>query len=53
MAWRSKKTWGPLLLGIWLIASGILPMVNIRIPWSGVILSGLAVAAGICILLER
>ena len=53
MTWRKTNGWGALLLGIWLIATGALPLVNVNIPWAGLILSGLAIAAGILIITER
>ena len=49
---RSRKL-GPLLLGIWLIATGLMPLVHLSIPYSGPILALLAIAAGILILLDR
>ena len=47
------KGLGRLLLGIWLIANGLLPFLTIRIPNQGVILAILAVAAGILIIVDR
>jgi hypothetical protein len=41
---------GVLLLGIWLIATGLLPSLNLNIPASDIILALLAIAAGIVIL---
>ena len=41
---------GVLLLGIWLIATGLLPLLGVTIPSSGIILALLAIAAGIVIL---
>ena len=48
----SKKL-GMLLLGIWLIVTGLLQVVSIPIPAIGMILALLAIAAGVLILLER
>jgi hypothetical protein len=43
---------GVLLLGVWLIATGLLPLVGVTIPaTSDIILALLAIAAGIVILL--
>lgn len=42
-----------ILLAIWLIASGLLPLFNVSIPSSDVILAVLAVAAGVLLLLNR
>jgi hypothetical protein len=44
---------GVILLAIWLIVSGLLSVVNISVPSSGVILALVAIAAGVLILLER
>jgi hypothetical protein len=44
------KGLGMLLLGIWLIATGMLPLLHVSIPYQDVILSLLAVAAGVFIL---
>ena len=44
---------GMLLLAIWLIVTGALPLIRIEIPSSGLVLSLLAIAAGILILIGR
>ena len=44
---------GLLLLGIWLVLTGLLPLINISFPGSGIVLAILAAAAGILILLRR
>jgi len=44
---------GMLLLGIWLIVTGLLKVVSIPIPSIGIILAILAIAAGVFILLGR
>jgi hypothetical protein len=41
------------VLGIWLIATGVLPLLDIHAPWTGTVLALLAIAAGILILLDR
>jgi len=43
---------GFLLLGIWLIATGLLMLLQISIPYSDVILALLAIAAGALIILK-
>lgn len=48
-----RKNLGLALLAIWLILTGLLGVVRIAIPDIGVILSLLALAAGILILLGR
>jgi len=44
---------GMLLLGIWLILTGLLQVVSISIPGIGSILALLAIVAGILILIGR
>ena len=44
---------GMLLLGIWLILTGLLPLLNLSFPASGAILALLAIAAGVLIVLRR
>ncbi len=44
---------GFLLLGIWLIVTGLLMLLQISIPYSDVILALLAIAAGALIILKR
>jgi len=50
---KITKNLGFLLLGIWLIVSGLLQFVDLSIPSMGVILSALAIAAGVMILLGK
>jgi FtsH-binding integral membrane protein len=50
---RLPSNLGMLLLGIWLILTGLLPLINLSFPASGTILALLAVAAGVLILLRR
>ena len=49
MAIRTTRNAGMLLLGIWLIVSGISGFVALPIP--GVLMAGLALIAGVLILL--
>jgi hypothetical protein len=44
---------GILLLAIWLILQGIIPLLGIRIPSEDVILGILAIAAGVLLLLPQ
>lgn len=49
-----SRNLGMLLLGIWLILTGLLPLLNVRIsPTIAMVLAVLAVVAGILILLRR
>jgi hypothetical protein len=49
---RSRK-WGMPLLGVWLVLTGLLPLLRIDLPYSGTLLALLAIAAGVLILLDR
>ncbi|MDQ3174532.1 MAG: hypothetical protein M3Q91_12625 [Acidobacteriota bacterium] len=49
-----SRNLGMLLLGIWLILTGLLPLLNMRVsPTVSMVLSVLAIVAGILILLRR
>ena len=50
---KLTKNLGMLLLGIWLIVSGLLQVVSIPIAGLGPILALLAIGAGVLILLGR
>jgi hypothetical protein len=50
---RINRSLGLFLLAIWLIATGLLEVVHISIPNSGVVLAVLAILAGLLILLGR
>jgi len=50
---KLPKSLGMLLLGIWLIVTGLLQVVSIHIPAIGIMLALLAIAAGVLILLGR
>ena len=47
------KNLGMLLLGIWLIVTGLLQVVSIQLPAIGTILALLAIIAGVLILMGR
>lgn len=56
MADRSEKMWPRLesiLLGVWLLASGLIPLFHLRFDGIGIVLAVLSVAAGIVVLLRR
>jgi hypothetical protein len=44
---------GMLLLGIWLILTGIIPLIRLSFSGLGEIMSALAIAAGVLILIGR
>jgi hypothetical protein len=49
-----SRNLGMLLLGIWLILTGLLPLLNMRVsPTVSMVMAVLAVVAGILILLRR
>jgi hypothetical protein len=47
---RSK---GTLLLGAWLLLSNVLPLLGVRIPNGGMLLTILAIVAGVLLLVDR
>ena len=53
MKWLGTNNLGMLLLGIWLIATGVLPFVSITFVNMSLVLAVLAIAAGVLILLNR
>jgi hypothetical protein len=50
-----KKTpkYGPILLAVWLIASGGISLLGATIPYAGPVLSLLMVTAGVLLLIDR
>lgn len=48
---RVTKALGMLLLAIWLIMNGLIPVLNLHFDGLSVIMQGLAIAAGVLILL--
>lgn len=50
---RLTKNLGMLLLGIWLILSGLIPLLNLHFSGLGAIMGLLAIAAGVLILMDR
>jgi hypothetical protein len=54
MDWfKGGRSWGQLLLAIWLILYGVLYFVHLGIAQEPAILAALALAAGILLLLRR
>ncbi len=47
---RSK---GMLLLGVWVLATNVLPLLSLRIPNSSIVLTLLGVVAGVLLLVDR
>lgn len=50
---RPTRTLGFQLLGVWLVAQGIISLVPILLPGLGVVMSLLALVSGLLILLGR
>ncbi len=50
---RWTGNWGMILLGIWLILVGLLPLLSPSLPAAATIVALLAIAAGVLILLGR
>ena len=50
---KFPKNLGMLLLGIWLILWGVLPLLKASFPHQDLILEAIAIAAGILVLLGR
>jgi len=53
MAAKLTKNLGMLLLGIWLILGGLIPLLNLSFSGLGTLMAILAIAAGAFILLGR
>jgi hypothetical protein len=47
---RSK---GMLLLGVWVILSNLVPLLSIRVPNTGLLLTVLGIVAGVLLLVDR
>jgi len=50
---KMTKSMGMILLGIWLILTGLIPVLKLNISGFPVIMEVLAIAAGVLILLGR
>jgi len=50
---KVTKNLGLLLLGIWLIVTGLIPLLNLSLSGLGTLMAVLAVAAGALILVGR
>lgn len=50
---KTTPSKGFLVLGIWLVLTGIMPFLTITIPYRGTIMPLLALVAGILIILGR
>jgi hypothetical protein len=50
---KRSRNLGTILLGAWLIASGLISLLGVSIPHSGLVLNLLAIVAGVLILIDR
>jgi hypothetical protein len=50
---KLTRNWGLLLLAVWLILTGLIPLLSIHIDRSGTVMNILAVAAGVLVLVGR
>jgi hypothetical protein len=50
---KFTKNLGMLLLGIWLIMNGLIPLLNLSFSGLGTLMAVLAIAAGALILVDR
>ena len=53
MRLRLTKSWGMVLLAVWLILIGLIPLLSLHIDHSGTFMNILAIAAGLLILIGR
>ncbi len=53
MAIRLTRNFGMLLLAIWLILTGLMPLLNLSFQGAGTIMAILAIAAGVLLLIGR
>ena len=53
MKLKFNRNWGLLLLAVWLVLTGLIPLLAINITRSGTFMNILAVAAGVLLLLGR
>jgi hypothetical protein len=53
MAIRLTRNLGMLLLAIWLILTGLMPLLNLSFSGAGTIMAILAIAAGVLLLIGR
>lgn len=53
MAFRLTRNLGMLLLAIWLILTGLMPLLNLSFSGAGTLMGVLAIAAGVLLLIGR
>ena len=45
--------WGTILLGLWLVVSGLMTLISLAFAASGVVMGILALAAGVLLLIDK
>ncbi len=53
MAFRLTRNLGMLLLAIWLILTGLMPLLNLSFQGVGTVMAVLAIASGVLLLIGR
>jgi hypothetical protein len=53
MRFKLARGWGMMLLAVWLILTGLIPLLSINVAHMGTVMAILAVAAGVLILFGR
>lgn len=50
---KSKQTWGMIALAAWLILQGLIALIDLSFSGLSLIMGGLAIAAGVLILMRK
>ena len=53
MRLKFTRSWGMILLSVWLILAGLIPLASLHIERSGTFMNILAIAAGFLVLIGR
>jgi len=53
MRLKFTRSWGMILLAVWLILAGLIPLASMHIERSGTFMNILAIAAGLLVLIGR
>jgi hypothetical protein len=48
-----NKSWGMILLAVWVILTGLIPLAGIHVEGSGMIMNILAIVAGVLLLIGK
>ena len=51
--WGGQRSWWTVALGAWLIVMGLVQGLKVEFPYSALVLGGLAIAAGVLLLLGK